>query len=107
MITITTSKGEFVVDEVDSSDIAIYMFFENPRTYRKGILLEPIFLISDVTEEDAKLVVDNYSDSKYKNYSEKQQDYPYFENPKYSLYSLLESKGIDINNGNWYLFKKI
>lgn len=109
MIEFKTSKGSFVADEVDSSENAMYMFFENPKIFKNGIYLKPMFLISDVTEEDAKLVVDSFElyggvNVGYKNYTE---DEPVLDTTLESLHSLLKSKGIDINTGNWYLFKKI
>lgn len=119
MKEIITSKGAFVVDEVDSSEAATYMFFESPKIFKNGIYLKPMFLISDVTEKDAIKVVDGItfedkefgSYTKYRNYTAKTIS-PHGKlfgpiSATDSLHSLLKSKGIDINNGNWYLFKKV
>lgn len=112
-----TEKGEFVVDELDATDIGMYKFFDNPKTFRNGIHLQPLFLLSECTEEKAKGVVDetvwnfeNGSETHYRNYeTESELDFTHIFLPTAleSLHSLLTSKGIDINNGNWYLFKKV
>ncbi len=109
MKTITTSKGEFVVVDY------------NYNTHRQDLysldidILERVGYINNITEEYAKGVVDEplnifnptnpycVDDIVYKNYTGD----AYYWSALESLYSLLKSKGIEVNNGNWYLFKKI
>lgn len=89
---IKTEKGEFVVvDRKD--DLPILTFISN--MYDLG-LRKYICKLSEATEEDAKGVVDMYNIGNFNILSYKP-----------SLEYLLTSKGIDINNGNWYLFKKV
>lgn len=88
MIEITTSKGKFVV--VDVSTIGAIPYVK--LLVNNKLICE----ISEATEEDAKIVVDMYNIGNFNILSYKP-----------SLEYLLTSKGIDINNGNWYLFKKI
>jgi len=110
MIEFTTEKGEFVVDEVDNSELAMYKFFDKPKTFRYGIHLQPMFLLSEATEEDAKGVVyKSEAFGLYRNYNKKVEFGVKieFNTAIESLHSLLTSKGIDIKNGNWYLFKKV
>lgn len=101
----TTSKGEFVVDEIGTRELAMCKFFNNPKMFRHGIHLQPMFLLSEATEEDASKVVDiSFNTPRmYKDYINNMPGFTAVD----SLHSLLKSKGIDINNGNWYLFKKV
>lgn len=100
---ITTSKGEFVVVDYNILPKIDKMLIDGDSRFIK---------LSEATEEDAKGVVDEH-------------EYPWLEGeycyPDYEVYgktgfkafdtaidslrSLLTSKGIDINSGNWYLFK--
>ena len=100
---ITTSKGDFVV--VDVSTIGAIPYVK--LLFNNKLICE----ISEATEEDAKLIVDEdneYGVTMYRNYATTSMAY-YDEQLTAidSLHSLLKSKGIDINNGNWYLFKKV
>lgn len=89
MIEFKTEKGEFVVVELLESPPTIYHTLYGKK-------LELICKLSEATEENAKLIVDELRSEEYK-YTDMVEQ----------LHSLLTSKGIDINNGNWYLFKKI
>lgn len=97
---ITTSKGEFVVASLTTRE---------ERGVDCNPMLNLICKLSEATEEDAKLVVDNPLYSHCSDCDEclitecKKHTNPYLDR----LHSLLTSKGIDINNGNWYLFKKV
>lgn len=104
---ITTSKCEFVVVE-RKDDLPILTFISNMHDLG---LRKYICKLSQSTEEDAKLIVDednDYGVTLYQNYATTSMRY--FDEQITaieSLHSLLKSKGIEINNGNWYLFKKI
>ena len=75
-----TEKGEFVVMELTTRE---------ERGIECNPMLKLICKLSEATEGD--LYVNGFRG----------------ENLVDSLHSLLTSKGIDINNGNWYLFKKV
>lgn len=103
MKTITTSKGEFVVMDGVGEDFAMDL------TYM--ILNDEWFVkLSEATEEDAKFIVD---EPEYipcyncLNGCPVCGGYGYSISWTNELYSLLKSKGVDVDNGNWYLFKKI
>lgn len=105
MIEFKTEKGKFVV--VDMSHNA---YFQN-TPLPDGYTTEKFIKLTEATEENAKGVVDednDYGVTLYQNYATTSMAY-YDEQLTAldSLHSLLTSKGIDINNGNWYLFKKI
>lgn len=98
---IITSKGEFVV--VDSTTLDKVSGQALVDEYGDYIIL------SEATEEDVIKVVDEHkcfvTDTlAYQDYKSESDLY---RSAKLSLHSLLKSKGIDVNNGNWYLFKKI
>lgn len=106
---ITTSKGEFLVVELLESPPTIYHTLY-------GAKLGLICKLSESTEEDAIKVVCEHKVSitiYYHNYGKYNAlDFRdiidnSFDTAIESLHSLLTSKGIDINNGNLYLFKKI
>lgn len=108
-IELTTSKGDFVVVDY------------NYNTHRQDLysldidILQRVGYINNITEVDAKLIVDEperffnptnpycVDDIVFTNYSGGGKLWSALS----SLHSLLTSKGIDINNGNWYLFKKL
>lgn len=104
---ITTSKGEFVVMDY------------NYNTHRQDLysldidIIERVGYINNITEEQASDIVDEYlyNTNSEEGDCEVYEDYTTgdicFTSPLESLHSLLKSKGIDLNNGNWYLFKKI
>lgn len=102
MKTITTSKGEFVVVDVSSIGAIPYI-----KLLAKNKL---ICKLSEATYDDAKLIVD---EPEYIPCYNCLSGCPVCSGYGYSiswineLHSLLKSKGIDINNGNWYLFKKV
>ena len=123
---IKTEKGEFVavdlpIEEIFTQDKIINAFIES-NNYIQNLLgntveYKLICKLSEATEEDAKGVVDEHNhyfndgtiDYSFRDYRVVSE----FDEPSRlpyalkSLHSLLRSKGIDINNGNWYLFKKI
>lgn len=81
--------------------------FKQYREYLKG------FVLSDITEEQASNVVDNprvhWLDLESKKTFGFIHDgkFRYYTSAKECLYSLLKSKGVDITNGNYYLFEKL
>lgn len=120
---IKTEKGEFVVVDVPHechvSDISIGNGLNDvaigyPDGTFKPIGIMPCRLIcklSEATEEDAKGMVDEFEFGTKPNphlrFCHYIEDRCNLASPLDSLHSLLTSKGIDINNGNWYLFKKV
>lgn len=123
---ITTSKGEFLTLLLEEGVVNLRIaelgnvVFDNPGKDEYGYDLSevplgcrPICKLSEATEEDAKLVVDKYlfNTNSEDGDCEVYEDYTTgdicFTSALDSLYSLLKSKGIDINSSNWYLFKKI
>lgn len=85
---ITTSKGEFLLVDDDG---------KFPRDFPHDFY-HKIGYVNNLSEEDAKGVLGSFNTSRYGNY---------LPTWKLRLEALLKSKGIDINNGNWYLFEKI
>ena len=83
-----TSKGEFVVVDMEHNS-----WFQN-TPLPKGYTTEGFIKLSEATEDDAKLIVITHESESINTHLMK-------------LHFILKSKGIDINNGNWYLFKKI
>lgn len=72
--------------------------------------LKLICKLSEATEEQAKCVVVNHywdNGEYYKDYNRICSIHRYCYTAIESLHSLLTSKGIDIHDGNWYLFNKI
>lgn len=117
MIEIKTEKGEFVVKEYSQ---------DRGKSIAQALLdkfcgrmygYEFICKLSEATEEDAREVVEERqlelwqkTQGFYKYYdymSRNDRGISCLESAIESLHSLLTSKGIDINNGNLYLFKKI
>lgn len=105
MIEFKTSKGEFIAVEIPNEchisqisvgggDIDTAIGYPDGKYNPLGINYCLICKISEATEEDAREVVIAHV-SKYVN------------THLLELHSILKSKGIDINKGNWYLFKKI
>lgn len=96
----STAYGEFHDDDIPFDDDG----YEKDRR----IVWRRICKLSEATDEDAKCVVD-----------ENERGYFYYvkhidndgsnttTSSLESLHSLLTSKGIDINNGNLYLFEKV
>lgn len=76
-----TNKGKFVL-------------VDNPILPMSLSVTSKYIKLSEITEEQASEVI-GYEISKVAKYN------------KLQLHSLIESNGIDINIGNWYLFKKI
>lgn len=108
---IKTEKGEFVVKEYSQ---------DRGKTIAQALLdkfcgrmdgYEFICKLSEATEEDAKGMVDEFEFGTKPNphlrFFHYIEDRCNLASPLDSLHSLLNSKGIDINNGNWYLFKKV
>lgn len=107
MKEIKTSKGEFVVVDATTLDkVSGQALVDEYGDY---------IILSEATEEDASKVVDtkdvnlssldcDYADILYRDYTCNKIG---FKSAIDSLNSLLKSKGIDVNNGNWYLFKKV
>ena len=95
-----TEKGEFFVVDVSTNGVIPYIkLLVNNKLICK---------LSEITEKDAKGVVGEskcFVTSKV-GYIDYMSD-DIYKSPLISLHSLLTSKGIDINNGNWYLFEKI
>lgn len=115
MIEFKTSKGEFVVKDmpVEFNPQEGYTFEIKNRNKEVIYSHTLICKLSQATEDDAKLIVDEYlyNTNSDEGDCEVYEDYKTgdicFTSALNSLQSLLKSKGIDINNGNWYLFKKI
>lgn len=95
--TITTSKGEFVVVDMEHNS-----WFQN-TPIPEGYTTEEFIKLSKATGEDAANIVDNGIFKGFYTFD----GWGESEDPRLTLNCLLKSKGIDINNGNWYLFKKI
>ena len=105
-----TEKGEFVVVDLNTRE---------ERGIECNPMLKPICKLSQATDDDAKLIVDSQmsgtvlgklvtdlDNHRIEIYTHDGRDIKFISSVK-CLHSLLKSKGIDINNGNWYLFKKI
>lgn len=101
---ITTIKGDFIAVEIPDSQR-----YNLSRMAIKNDFYRLVCKLSEMTEEDASKVVDEYKWSKsfkaYYNYVGR-QTFDTF-TALNSFDTLLKSKGIDVNKGNWYLFKKI
>lgn len=115
MKTITTSKGEFVVVELPHGHI-VYKFdgkyydLESGKEICESKHFNLICKLSEATDDDASNIIETLWNG-YKNYELDGNVGNYsrlvFKSAIDSLHSLLKSKGIDVNNGNWYLFEKL
>ena len=98
MIQFKTEKGEFVL--VDVSTIGAIPYVK--LLVNNKLICE----ISEATEEDARNLL-KFIGAPWYGYKDYTNTHNWFHTALDSLHSLLTSKGIDINNGNWYLFKKV
>lgn len=112
-IELITKKGEFaVVDYLDNVKQPIaYNYLKVNGNWGNYKL---ICKLSEVTEFDAKCIVNSlYSDTFLLNTGGLHNIYGFelacfrYDTALECLEALLTSKGIDINNGNRYLFKKV
>jgi len=89
MKTITTIKGDFIAVEISDSQR-----YDLSRMAVGNDFYRLVCKLSEATEEDAsEVVIAPVSKSINTHLLE--------------LYSVLRSKGVDINKGDWYLFKKL
>lgn len=84
-----TIKGEFIAVEIPDNQR-----YDLSRMAVKNDFYKLVCKLSEATEEDASEVVIAIVSKSINTHL-------------LELHSLLKSKGIDINKGNWYLFKKI